>query len=168
MEPTPEPQKRRKPRLGARRDGSADGRNHMADGADDRGPALRGLLEEGLEDALRRVRGEGGRLGDRASQLLGGLLSELGVVQRQEHEDIELRIAQLEHRCACSRTVPMTATERLPPARKRRSPRGMALSNRVTGPAASPRRLGRVSEIAQASARHGLGTCSTRGRPGCA
>lgn len=70
----------------------------MADGADDRGPALRGLLEEGLEDALRRVRGEGGRLGDRASQLLGGLLSELGVVQRQEHEDIELRIAQLEHR----------------------------------------------------------------------
>ncbi|MCY4088070.1 MAG: AarF/UbiB family protein [Actinomycetia bacterium] len=33
----------------------------------------------------------------------------------------------------------------------------MALSNRVTGPAASPRRLGRVSEIAQVSARHGLG-----------
>ena len=70
----------------------------MAGHADDSGSSLRGLVEEGLEDALRRVRGEGGRFSDRAAQALAGLLSELGVVQRREYEELELRIAQLEHR----------------------------------------------------------------------
>ena len=70
----------------------------MAGHADDPGPSLRGLVEEGLEDALRRVRGERGRFGDRASHVLTGLLSELGVAQRREYEELELRIAQLEHR----------------------------------------------------------------------
>ena len=70
----------------------------MAGHADDSGPSVRGLVEEGLEDALRRVRGERGRFGDRASQALTALLSELGVVQRREYEELELRIAQLEHR----------------------------------------------------------------------
>ena len=60
--------------------------------------AVRGLVEQVLEEGLSRVKGESGKLGSRASQTMGGILSELGVAQRRNHEDLELRIAQLEHR----------------------------------------------------------------------
>jgi len=60
--------------------------------------AVRGLVEQVLEEGLSRVKGEGGKLGNRASQTMSGMLSEFGVAQRRDHEDLELRIAQLEHR----------------------------------------------------------------------
>lgn len=60
--------------------------------------AVRGLVEHMLEEGLSRVKGESGKLGGRASQSISGMLSEFGVAQRRDHEDLELRIAQLEHR----------------------------------------------------------------------
>jgi hypothetical protein len=60
--------------------------------------AVRGLVEQVLEDALVRVKGESGKIGSRASQTVGSVLGELGLAQRRDHEDLELRIAQLEHR----------------------------------------------------------------------
>ena len=60
--------------------------------------AVRRLVEQVLEEGLSRVKGESGKLGSRASQTVSGMLSEFGVAQRRDHEDLELRIAQLEHR----------------------------------------------------------------------
>jgi polyhydroxyalkanoate synthesis regulator phasin len=51
-----------------------------------------------LDEATARWRGEAGRMGERASAALEGLFGELGLVTREEHEELELRIAQLEHR----------------------------------------------------------------------
>lgn len=60
--------------------------------------AMRALVEQLLDEAIGRVRGESGKLGGRATQTMSGALSELGLAQRRDQEDIELRIAQLEHR----------------------------------------------------------------------
>ena len=81
-------------------DGTADADNESraSQGAADTINAVRGLVEQVLEEGLSRVKGESGKLGSRASQTVSGMLSEFGVAQRRAHEDLELRIAQLEHR----------------------------------------------------------------------
>jgi polyhydroxyalkanoate synthesis regulator phasin len=51
-----------------------------------------------LEEAVGRRRNESIRLGERTGAGLSGLFRELGLVTRDELEELELRIAQLEHR----------------------------------------------------------------------
>jgi polyhydroxyalkanoate synthesis regulator phasin len=51
-----------------------------------------------VEDATARWRGEAGRVGERASVALESLFAELGLVTKNDYEELELRIAQLEHR----------------------------------------------------------------------
>jgi polyhydroxyalkanoate synthesis regulator phasin len=51
-----------------------------------------------LEEAVGRWRNESLRLGERTGAGLSGLFRELGLVTRDEHEELELRVAQLEHR----------------------------------------------------------------------
>jgi polyhydroxyalkanoate synthesis regulator phasin len=51
-----------------------------------------------IDDATARWRGEAGRMGDRASAALEGLFAELGLVTKDDYEELELRVAQLEHR----------------------------------------------------------------------
>jgi polyhydroxyalkanoate synthesis regulator phasin len=51
-----------------------------------------------LEEAVGRWRNESTRLGERTGAGLSGLFRELGLVTRDELEELELRIAQLEHR----------------------------------------------------------------------
>jgi polyhydroxyalkanoate synthesis regulator phasin len=46
------------------------------------------------------VRGETGRASGKAAGALTAVLQELGVVLRRDHEELELRVAQLEHRLA--------------------------------------------------------------------
>ncbi len=45
-----------------------------------------------------RWRGDALRVGERAGAGLGNVLRELGLVTRHEYEELELRVAQLEHR----------------------------------------------------------------------
>ena len=45
-----------------------------------------------------RWRGDAQRVGERASVTLAGAFRELGLVTRREWEELELRVAQLEHR----------------------------------------------------------------------
>jgi len=53
----------------------------------------------GVVEALAAwAREEGGRVGERAGDSVSALLRELGFVTQSEHEDLELRVAQLEHR----------------------------------------------------------------------
>jgi polyhydroxyalkanoate synthesis regulator phasin len=51
-----------------------------------------------IDDATARWRGEAGRVGERASVALESLFRELGLVTKDEYDELELRVAQLEHR----------------------------------------------------------------------
>jgi polyhydroxyalkanoate synthesis regulator phasin len=51
-----------------------------------------------VDDMMGRWRGDALRMGERASSSLTGVFRELGLVTRREHEELELRLAQLEHR----------------------------------------------------------------------
>jgi polyhydroxyalkanoate synthesis regulator phasin len=51
-----------------------------------------------IEQTAHRWRGEAVRLGERAGAGLEGFFQQLGLVPRSELEDLELRVAQLEHR----------------------------------------------------------------------
>ena len=47
---------------------------------------------------MGRWRGDALRLGERAGSTLSGVFREMGLVTRREYEELELRLAQLEHR----------------------------------------------------------------------
>jgi polyhydroxyalkanoate synthesis regulator phasin len=51
-----------------------------------------------LDDATSRWRGDAVRAGEGTRQKLQGLARELGLVTRDDWDELELRIAQLEHR----------------------------------------------------------------------
>jgi polyhydroxyalkanoate synthesis regulator phasin len=51
-----------------------------------------------VDEVVGRWRGDALRVGERASSSLGTFFRELGLVTRREYEELELRLAQLEHR----------------------------------------------------------------------
>jgi polyhydroxyalkanoate synthesis regulator phasin len=51
-----------------------------------------------VDDFSQRWRGDAVRLGERAGAGLAGVFRELGLVTRDELDELELRVAQLEHR----------------------------------------------------------------------
>jgi len=51
-----------------------------------------------VADLTSRWRGDAVRLGERAGEGLAGVFRELGLVTREEYEELELRLAQVEHR----------------------------------------------------------------------
>ena len=51
-----------------------------------------------VEELIGRWRGETMRLGERTGSGLAGLFRELGLVTRAVFEELELRVAQVEHR----------------------------------------------------------------------
>jgi polyhydroxyalkanoate synthesis regulator phasin len=55
-------------------------------------------VRERIDDVTSRWRGDAVRLSERAGATLHGVLHELGLVTRDEWEELELRVAQLEHR----------------------------------------------------------------------
>jgi polyhydroxyalkanoate synthesis regulator phasin len=59
-----------------------------------------------VDDMNARWRGEAVRAGERASSTFSGALRELGLVTRREWEELELRLAQVEHRLRLVETGP--------------------------------------------------------------
>ena len=51
-----------------------------------------------VEAVVKRLRDETSRVGETAETTIAGLARELGFVTRSEFEELELRLAQLEHR----------------------------------------------------------------------
>jgi polyhydroxyalkanoate synthesis regulator phasin len=51
-----------------------------------------------VDDVVGRWRGDAVRMSERAGTTLGALFRELGLMTRREYEELELRLAQLEHR----------------------------------------------------------------------
>jgi polyhydroxyalkanoate synthesis regulator phasin len=55
-------------------------------------------LEDLVAELPARVRGSRDKVGEQAYAFLNGLARELGLVTRDEFDELELRVAQLEHR----------------------------------------------------------------------
>lgn len=70
----------------------------LAEELAEKGGLRREDARELIDEATARWRGEAGRLGERASVALDGIFGELGLVTRDDYEELELRVAQLEHR----------------------------------------------------------------------
>ncbi len=64
----------------------------------DRGLVRRDEARTLIDDVSARWRGDATRLGEKAGATLDGLFREVGLVTKDDVEDLELRIAQLEHR----------------------------------------------------------------------
>jgi len=70
----------------------------LADALAERGGLRRDDARQIVEETAAHWRGEAGRIGERAGANVQKLLRDLGIVTRDDLEDLELRVAQLEHR----------------------------------------------------------------------
>ena len=77
---------------------TAERADDLADELAERGGMRREDVRAWIDDATNRWRGDAVRLGERAGATLQGALHDLGLVTRDEWDELELRVAQLEHR----------------------------------------------------------------------
>ena len=77
---------------------TADRADALADELASRGSTRRDEVRTAIDDMALRWRGEATRVTERGGAALEGLLQQLGLVTRAEFEELELRLAQLEHR----------------------------------------------------------------------
>jgi polyhydroxyalkanoate synthesis regulator phasin len=77
---------------------TAERADELADTLADKGGMSREEVRGWIDDATTRWRGDAVRVGERAGATLHGVLRELGLVTREEWDELELRVAQLEHR----------------------------------------------------------------------
>jgi polyhydroxyalkanoate synthesis regulator phasin len=64
----------------------------------DRGALRRDEARSLVDDLAARWRGDATRVTERTAENLHGFLHQLGLVTRNEYDELELRVAQLEHR----------------------------------------------------------------------
>ena len=88
----------------------------LADELAERGGMTRDEARSLIEDAMTRWRGDATRLTERAGENLQSIFTQLGLVMRDEYEELELRVAQLEHRL---RLLEQAPKEPGPPAAAR-------------------------------------------------
>ena len=77
---------------------TADRIEEVVDSLVERGGVQRDEARAAVEDLASRWRGDATRATERAGAGLHSVLRELGLVLRSEYEELELRVAQLEHR----------------------------------------------------------------------
>jgi len=77
---------------------TADRLDELATELSERGGMRRDEARALLDSAVSRWRGDAMRLGERAGDTVSAVLNQLGLVTREEFEELELRLAQLEHR----------------------------------------------------------------------
>ncbi|MBD0348247.1 MAG: hypothetical protein ICV59_03765 [Thermoleophilia bacterium] len=72
--------------------------DRLADELAARGGLRREDVRVVIDDLVGRWRSDAGRVGQRASVALEGWFEEFGLVTRDRFDELELRVAQLEHR----------------------------------------------------------------------
>jgi polyhydroxyalkanoate synthesis regulator phasin len=77
---------------------TAERADDLADELAERGGMRREEVRGWIDDVANRWRGDAVRVGERAGTTLQGVLREVGLVTRDEWDELELRVAQLEHR----------------------------------------------------------------------
>src|SRR6059058_3722811 len=77
---------------------TAERADELADSLAERGGMSKDEVRGWIDEATTRWRGDAVRVGERAGATLHGALRELGLVTRDEWDELELRVAQVEHR----------------------------------------------------------------------
>jgi polyhydroxyalkanoate synthesis regulator phasin len=77
---------------------TAERADELAESLAQRGGMSKEDARARIEAVKNRWRGDAVRVGERAGATLSGALKELGLVTRDEWDDLELRVAQIEHR----------------------------------------------------------------------
>ncbi len=77
---------------------TADRAEELARDLAGRGELRRDETRQTIEEAMTRWRGDATRLTERAGTSLQSVFDQLGLVSRDAYEELELRVAQLEHR----------------------------------------------------------------------
>jgi polyhydroxyalkanoate synthesis regulator phasin len=77
---------------------TAEKADALADELAERGGMRRDEARAFVRDLVSRWRGDAVRVGERTGAGLHGAFRQLGLVLREEYEELELRVAQLEHR----------------------------------------------------------------------
>ncbi len=77
---------------------TAERADELAESLAERGGMRKDEVRGWIDDATSRWRGDAVRVGERAGETLHNALRELGLVTRDEWDELELRVAQLEHR----------------------------------------------------------------------
>jgi polyhydroxyalkanoate synthesis regulator phasin len=85
----------------------------LAEELAERGVVRRDEAKALLDEASSRWRGDATRLGEKAGATLDALFRELGLVTKEDLEELELRLAQVEHRLSLLEEPP---TRVLPPS----------------------------------------------------
>jgi polyhydroxyalkanoate synthesis regulator phasin len=89
---------------------TAERADALAEELADRGIAKRDEARALIEDLSSRWRGDATRVGEKAGATMEAIFRELGLVTRDDLEDLELRIAQLEHRIKLLEEPPETGS----------------------------------------------------------
>jgi polyhydroxyalkanoate synthesis regulator phasin len=87
---------------------TAERADALADELADRGGMRRDDARQLIEGMTLRWRGEASRATERAGEGLQNVFMQLGLVTREEFEELELRVAQLEHRLRLVEDPPPT------------------------------------------------------------
>jgi polyhydroxyalkanoate synthesis regulator phasin len=85
---------------------TAERADELADSLAARGGMSRDEVRGWIDEATTRWRGDAVRVGEKAGATLNNVLRELGLVTREEWDELELRVAQLEHRLRLVETQP--------------------------------------------------------------
>jgi polyhydroxyalkanoate synthesis regulator phasin len=94
---------------------TAERADALAEELAERGVARRDEARALIDEVSSRWRGDATRLGERAGSTLDAVLREFGVATKDDLEDLELRLAQLEHRLSLLEE-PETETRVSPPS----------------------------------------------------
>jgi polyhydroxyalkanoate synthesis regulator phasin len=86
---------------------TAERADELADSLATRGGMSRDEVRGWIDESTTRWRGDAVRVGEKAGATLNGVLRELGLVTREEWDELELRVAQLEHRLRLVETQPL-------------------------------------------------------------
>jgi polyhydroxyalkanoate synthesis regulator phasin len=89
---------------------TADRADALADELAKAGGIRRDEARELIEQTTHRWRGEALRMSERAGAGLDGFFQQLGLVPRSDFEELELRVAQLEHRLRLVEDEPSGST----------------------------------------------------------
>jgi polyhydroxyalkanoate synthesis regulator phasin len=77
---------------------TAERADELAEALAERGGMTKEEVRTWIDEATDRWRGDAARLGERAGATLQNTLRDLGLVTRDEWDELELRVAQVEHR----------------------------------------------------------------------
>jgi polyhydroxyalkanoate synthesis regulator phasin len=77
---------------------TAERADELAESLAARGGMTKEEVRAFIDEATTRWRGDAVRVGERAGATLHGVFRELGLVTRDDWDELELRVAQLEHR----------------------------------------------------------------------